>query len=468
MTRPKALIADADSTRADLLAETVRQAGFDSVVVHTGRDALKRLSAASDIDVVWVDHEIPYPQLPYFLSQVRADYRYGRLPVMVTLSSNPELGRLPELDVRLGRLTSAVAGVKVVDKTPLRIELAYDALATDVAAIETWLKSVTHDHPKLKVTTDSVLYVRIDTVAYKEPTNEMIQQLREMTIDLFEIKVVQESPTRTLLGISSDRQAPAELEARMQRFVRDYKETRVTREVATRVVITSGVSMAVPIDVERRVLAQAQPHRNTQVVNRPVTPEAVVSGLLAVADTAGRPLSPAERKDSQIRAIDALRKMATGVISGYDVRPAASEIRAAMLNDELAPAAIEATGRMSGTDSQNALAAVALNEKRPGPIRVLAAGELVRHIQAHGSGAINDAMLKQLIRAAESDPNADLKMAMQLVVGAFSNDRVLANLPNDDARAKWVNRVIRYVPAAPGGAALAPAPAPAEKKDEGN
>src|SRR5205823_7040788 len=85
-TRPKALIADADGVRADLLATTVRSAGYDTVVTRTGRDTLKRLSEATDIDVLWVDSDLPYPELPHLLAQIRSDFKQGRVPMFVTIA----------------------------------------------------------------------------------------------------------------------------------------------------------------------------------------------------------------------------------------------------------------------------------------------------------------------------------------------------------------------------------------------
>src|SRR5205085_12689322 len=124
---PKALIADGDGDRADIVAGVLRQAGFDTVITRTGRDALKRLNQASDVDVLWINDQIAYPQLPNLLAQIRADVKYGRLPIFVTLSEDLAKAILPELDVRVEHLIRAVPEVKQVDKSPIRITLEYDA-----------------------------------------------------------------------------------------------------------------------------------------------------------------------------------------------------------------------------------------------------------------------------------------------------------------------------------------------------
>ncbi|MFN4257955.1 MAG: hypothetical protein ACK4RK_01560 [Gemmataceae bacterium] len=85
---PKALIADLEPARAEALAAGVKQAGFEPVIVTTGRDVLRRLREAGDIDLLLIDRSIPDPELPYLLSQLRADIDGGRLPVFVTLGGN--------------------------------------------------------------------------------------------------------------------------------------------------------------------------------------------------------------------------------------------------------------------------------------------------------------------------------------------------------------------------------------------
>src|SRR5262249_12068702 len=126
--RPKALIADADGVRADLLATTIRQAGYDTVVTRTGRATLTRLNDASDIDVLWVDHELPYPDLPHLLAQIRSDFKQGRVPMFVTIADDASKAVLPELDTRLERLIRTVPEIKVDDKSLIRITMSFDAL----------------------------------------------------------------------------------------------------------------------------------------------------------------------------------------------------------------------------------------------------------------------------------------------------------------------------------------------------
>ena len=85
---PKVLVADMNEDRANGVAAAVRKAGFEPVVVRTGREILRRLTQAPDIDLLVVDADTPDPQLVYLLGQLRADLNGGLLPLVITAPSN--------------------------------------------------------------------------------------------------------------------------------------------------------------------------------------------------------------------------------------------------------------------------------------------------------------------------------------------------------------------------------------------
>jgi CheY-like chemotaxis protein len=85
---PRVLVADFNRERLEQLGNGVRQAGFEPVLVQTGRQALTRLGEAADIDVILVSAEIPDPQLPYLLAQLRTDVNSGLLPIFVLAAPN--------------------------------------------------------------------------------------------------------------------------------------------------------------------------------------------------------------------------------------------------------------------------------------------------------------------------------------------------------------------------------------------
>jgi hypothetical protein len=53
-------------------------------VVSTGKEALKRLAQAGDIDALLIDAGIPDPQLPYLLGQLLSDRDSSGLPIVIT------------------------------------------------------------------------------------------------------------------------------------------------------------------------------------------------------------------------------------------------------------------------------------------------------------------------------------------------------------------------------------------------
>lgn len=79
----RALVADFNEDRGNALGAAVKAAGFEPVVVRSGREVLRRLNQAGDIDVVLIHADTPDPMLPGLLAQLRADINVGLLPVVV-------------------------------------------------------------------------------------------------------------------------------------------------------------------------------------------------------------------------------------------------------------------------------------------------------------------------------------------------------------------------------------------------
>ncbi|HMC64604.1 MAG TPA: hypothetical protein VKI65_06670, partial [Gemmataceae bacterium] len=86
---PKAAVGDFNNERGMAIADAVREAGFEPVVVRTGRDLVRRLNQASDVDVVMVDHQLPDPGLHQLVAELRADVHFGRLPLLITIAPEP-------------------------------------------------------------------------------------------------------------------------------------------------------------------------------------------------------------------------------------------------------------------------------------------------------------------------------------------------------------------------------------------
>jgi hypothetical protein len=98
------LIADPDRFRAESVAAAASQVGFEPIVVQTGREALRRLAQAADIDIVLVSAAIPDPQLPYLLAQLNASVNDELVPIVV-MASRERVDGLQKLFARRKNLT---------------------------------------------------------------------------------------------------------------------------------------------------------------------------------------------------------------------------------------------------------------------------------------------------------------------------------------------------------------------------
>jgi CheY-like chemotaxis protein len=111
------LIGDANSSRAETVAQALRKAGFDAVAVRSGREVMSRLNTASDVDAVLVDSGISYPELPFLLGQLRADVNSGLLPVIVTTAERFSESTPFERQQKLQRLADHYRNVWVMPAT---------------------------------------------------------------------------------------------------------------------------------------------------------------------------------------------------------------------------------------------------------------------------------------------------------------------------------------------------------------
>src|SRR5262249_4276747 len=80
----KVLVADGNRERAMLVADAVRKAGFEPVTAATGREALRLVRDAADIDAILIDSAITDPLLTHLLAELRADIEVGQVPIFIT------------------------------------------------------------------------------------------------------------------------------------------------------------------------------------------------------------------------------------------------------------------------------------------------------------------------------------------------------------------------------------------------
>lgn len=113
-TVSQVIVADANATRAGQVAHAVKEAGFEPIVVNTGRDGLRQIHESTGIDALLVDSLLPDPGLEYLLAQLRADINGALLPVLITV---PPAQLTVQKQEELRRLTEAYRNVTVVPST---------------------------------------------------------------------------------------------------------------------------------------------------------------------------------------------------------------------------------------------------------------------------------------------------------------------------------------------------------------
>jgi CheY-like chemotaxis protein len=149
-----------------------------------------------------------------------------------------------------------------------------------------------------------------------------------------------------------------------------------------------------------------------------------------VRETGMAPLSKSERKEHLEMALGWLTKMAIGELKGYDVRSTEEVIvnllTAPGLSDASTLNVIRIIGQFPGGNAQRQLTTVFLDVKRPVPIRVAAADELLRHMQEYGKpGAEAERILRDTVETALKQPGlagpdgAALRDRMTRMVGVL-------------------------------------------------
>jgi CheY-like chemotaxis protein len=81
--KPRILVASSNDLSLRQMAKAVEQTGAEAVTSITGRGAVQRLLARSDIDSVILDTSLVQPDLTWVLAQLRSDQGLRRLPVLV-------------------------------------------------------------------------------------------------------------------------------------------------------------------------------------------------------------------------------------------------------------------------------------------------------------------------------------------------------------------------------------------------
>src|SRR5262249_19580968 len=108
---------DPNKQRGEEVGNALKGAGFNSVAVQTGKEAIHRLQESGDIDLILLDYQVFDPQINDLLTQLRADVDWGAIPLIITVPPTPAGFRPPEAIVRLERLAKTYRNVWVMNAT---------------------------------------------------------------------------------------------------------------------------------------------------------------------------------------------------------------------------------------------------------------------------------------------------------------------------------------------------------------
>ncbi|HXD88173.1 MAG TPA: hypothetical protein VN641_16920, partial [Urbifossiella sp.] len=173
-------------------------------------------------------------------------------------------------------------------------------------------------------------------------------------------------------------------------------------------------------EAEARLARQFRGAAAIRVIAEPATRFWLEADINAVyQNPAERPRDPAEKKAGAKLAVSWLAKMATGAVPGFDARPAAPELIAALRTDDTAAAAIDGVARFPTAAAQQGLLALALTGNRPPAIRVHAADAAIRHIQVNGK-LTPPTLIDGVVDQSKNEADADLRAKMLVLKGLLA------------------------------------------------
>lgn len=442
----RVLIADPSTMRADRLAMLVRQAGYAAERFTTGRDLTRRVNRAADYDIVLVDRHIVDPLLADVVAQLRGDANHGRRPVVVVASSDTP--RALPLEYHLQRLAVLIAAtetsaieipppfafdparpVQDVDKARADLrqlrdkrlqalaEVRLGRLERLVEASDFTRTRQLADRLAIRLPQLTYAILAVEYQATAESAPELVKRLQSLTTLIFsqpELTAATENvPTDTLNKLTEQ----------MDGALQPERRQRLEQLLAK----LDPAALGLPADTARNLALEEQLAKQLRrfpgvgIISEPLTLVGFAEDLRAAAgDPAQLPRDPAEKKRSAKLAVEWLKRIATGEVAGYDIRPAEAALRQALRDDDLAPDAIDAVAKIGSGEAQQDLLFVALSTGRPVPLRTKAADRTIQHIQAFGKLTPPN-QVSTLSQTAEAEMTNELKAKLlvihQLVAG---------------------------------------------------
>jgi CheY-like chemotaxis protein len=444
-----ALLADPNKQRADSIAVLLRGLGYDVEVFTTGRDLLRRVGHASDFDVILIDHHSANPELIDLIGQLQADAKTGNRPTFVVASTDKP--RLPTYDQLLVKFSALIAATEneIVLMPPLYVPDIRDTpekindgrKATAEKRDGTFRLTAANRMARMNRVIDStginltdaqklLLQLRLELITYAvlgaeftispESSPETVKRIAQLR------RQIALQPPSKPYGVGLPTTDMLKL---IERFEIDLGRVPAAKkrfeELYAKI---DPVDLGLPVETFRDPVLEAKIGRTLQnypsvrIIPEPFGRTTLAADLGAVQAEPGQaPRDQAEKKAAQKIAVEWLRKMATGELTGFDVKSAEGELRAALRIDDIAEAAIEALSKFGSADTQQALLSLAVNAMRPLPIRSKAADAGVRHIQANGK-LVPKNISDEIADAATKEPDVALRGKLLTLKGMLAHN----------------------------------------------
>jgi hypothetical protein len=110
----RVLVVDFNQDRGLLIAGALKEAGYEAVVVRTGKEAVARLAEAADIDAIMVDFEVPDYNLRGLLPLLRQDIDVAQLPLFITVPPLAVGNRPPDALIPLQRIVEPYRNTYII------------------------------------------------------------------------------------------------------------------------------------------------------------------------------------------------------------------------------------------------------------------------------------------------------------------------------------------------------------------
>jgi hypothetical protein len=176
-------------------------------------------------------------------------------------------------------------------------------------------------------------------------------------------------------------------------------------------------------EIEAKVKRLVKGYARARVIPEVFTEEALKEELQGFFTFQDPKQVEMDKKSHAKAALEWLRKMAVGELTGYSVAEAEATLRQALQNPELTSLAIDAVARLAGQEAQQDIANVVLGGMAP-EIRAQAADALIKHIQSRGP-MVSDPQRMMLLEKATSEADPQVKnrlLALRGILQATAKD----------------------------------------------